>query len=79
MVEVAGLADALGLIAQALYADAASVAPDVAIGLDERWDSLAHLRIMLEIESRLGRQLSSDEIAGVGGARDVAALLAPRT
>ena len=30
---------------------------DVRIGTFERWDSLAHLRLVLAIEQKIGRQL----------------------
>ena len=42
-----------------------SLPSDAAIGRLEGWDSLGHMRIILEIERQLRRQLSTDEIVAI--------------
>ena len=42
----------------------------------ERWDSLAHLRLVLAIEGQIGRQLDPDESVRIETLSDIAALLA---
>ncbi len=39
------------------------------------WNSLAHARLMLELEAELGRQLDSEELAGIVSVAAVARLL----
>ena len=70
---------AKALLAQAFHVEPDSVAADVAIGGDERWDSLAHLRLMLALEDRLGRLLDPVEIEAVTSVADIARLLGAPT
>jgi acyl carrier protein len=63
------------LLADAIGADPAQVPPDARIGTFERWDSLAHLRLILAMEQQLGRQLDPDEAVAVESLADVARLL----
>jgi acyl carrier protein len=70
-------AQAKQLLAKAANCDLATVADDVRIGAFERWDSLAHLRLVLAIEQQIGRQLDPDEAVRIESLADVAALLAP--
>jgi acyl carrier protein len=63
------------LLADAIGADPAQVPPDARIGTFERWDSLAHLRLILAMEQQLGRQLDPDEAVAVECLADVARLL----
>jgi acyl carrier protein len=65
------------LLAEAANCDSAMIADDVRIGRFERWDSLAHLRLVLAIEQQIGRQLDPDEAVRIESLADVAALLAP--
>jgi acyl carrier protein len=41
----------------------------------EQWDSLAHLRLLLAIEAKIGRLLDPDEIMRIETLDDVVALL----
>jgi len=52
------------------------ISDDVRIGTFERWDSLAHLRLVLAIEQQIGRQLDADEAIRIESLADVAALIA---
>jgi acyl carrier protein len=65
------------LLAEAANCDSAMIPDDVRIGTFERWDSLAHLRLVLAIEQKIGRQLDLDETIRIESLTDVAALLAP--
>ena len=67
------------LLADATAADVAAVPDDASIGSFERWDSLAHMRLILAVEHRLGRQLEPDEIVHIETLGDVASLLSGRT
>jgi len=65
------------LLAEAADCDSATIPDDVRIGTFERWDSLAHLRLVLGIEQKIGRQLDPDEAIRIESLADVVALLAP--
>jgi acyl carrier protein len=65
------------LLAEAANCDPATIPDDVRIGRFERWDSLAHLRLVLGIEERIGRELDPDEAVRIESLSDIAALLAP--
>jgi acyl carrier protein len=65
------------LLAEAANCDSAVIPDDVRIGTFERWDSLAHLRLVLAIEQKIGRQLDPDEGIRIESLADVAALIAP--
>ena len=70
-------AQAKKLLAEAVGCDAAAIPDDARIGRFERWDSLAHLRLVLAIERQIGRQLDPDEAVTIEQLSDVAALLSP--
>ena len=70
-------AQAKELLAEAANCDAAAIPDDVRLGQFERWDSLVHLRLVLAIEARIGRQLDPDETVAIETLTDIAALLAP--
>ncbi len=63
------------LLAEAIHADAATVPDTARIGGFERWDSLAHLRLILALEEMIGRRLDPDEAVEIESLQDVAALL----
>jgi acyl carrier protein len=65
------------LLAEAANCDPAAIPDDVRIGRFERWDSLAHLRLVLGIEAQIGRQLDADESVRIETLADIAALLTP--
>ncbi|MGC1443886.1 MAG: acyl carrier protein [Xanthobacteraceae bacterium] len=70
-----GSDQAKALLAQAANCEAAAIPDDVRIGRFEAWDSLAHLRLVLGIEQRLGRQLDADEAIRIESLQDIAALI----
>ena len=70
-------AQAKRLLAEAANCNSAIIPDDVRIGNFDRWDSLAHLRLVLAIEQQIGRQLDPDEAIRIEKLTDVAALLAP--
>ena len=63
------------LLAQAVHAELAAVPEDARIGSFERWDSLAHLRLMLALEAEVGRELDAEEVVRIECLDDVRALL----
>ena len=67
-------ARAMALVAGALDIQGAISAGDDMNSL-AAWTSLAHARLMLEVEAELGRHLSGEEVAGITSVSAVAALL----
>jgi len=67
---------AKNLLAEAANCDPTMIPDDVQIGRFERWDSLAHLRLVLGIEVHIGRQLDPDELVRIETLADLATLLA---
>jgi acyl carrier protein len=63
------------LLANAIDTEEPAIPEDARIGLFERWDSLAHMRLLLAVEERLGRLLDPDEVAAIESLDDIDALL----
>ena len=63
--------EARALIAQATGRDPDAVPADAAIETFDAWDSLSHMRLMLLLEDKLQRPLTSDEIVSVRSIEDV--------
>lgn len=72
---MSGLAGAKKLLAEAIHADTAAIPDGARIGGFARWDSLAHLRLILALEEKIGRQLDPDEAVRIESLQDVAVLL----
>ncbi len=66
------------LLAEAVHSGADAIPQDASIGAFERWDSLAHMHLLLAIEERLGRRLDPDEAVRIELLADVAAILGER-
>jgi acyl carrier protein len=69
------LSGAKQLLAEAIGADTAAVPDAARLGGFARWDSLAHLRLILALEEKIGRQLDPDEAVRIESLQDVAAFL----
>ena len=63
------------LLAGALEVDASAIEADTTIDTAERWDSIAHMRLILAIEQHLGRPLQPQEVANVFSLQDIAELV----
>lgn len=63
------------LLAEAIRAEAEAIPDDARVGRFERWDSLAHMHLLLSLEQRLGHRLDADEAVRIECIADVAALL----
>ncbi len=66
------------LLAGALMIAESDVPSDARLGQIEKWDSLAHARLLLAIEEKLSRQLTTDEAVAVETIDDIARILAQR-
>jgi acyl carrier protein len=66
---------AKALLADAVSCETAAIPDDVRIGGFDAWDSLAHLRLVLGIEQKIGRLLDADEAIRIESLQDIAALL----
>jgi acyl carrier protein len=64
------------LVADALNRPHGDIAPEGSIHTIPAWDSLGHVRVLLAVESAIGRPLSSDSIATLASVADIAAILA---
>ena len=69
------LSEARSILARALNVPAAAIDDHATIDTLEDWDSLGHMRLVLEIEQHLKRELSSTEIVELAGLADVRNLL----
>jgi acyl carrier protein len=63
------------LLAEAANCDPTTIPDDARLGQFGLWDSLAHLRLVLGIEQRLGRQLDPDEAVRIETLADIAQLV----
>lgn len=66
---------AIKLVAEALQVDADEVEPGTGIGVTERWDSLAHMRLVLLLEGHVGRPMDSETMLGIESLKDVISYL----
>ena len=63
------------ILAQALNTTVDKLGPDPRAGVTEGWESLAHLRLVLALEERLGRQLAPDQVFDLVSLTDISDLL----
>lgn len=63
------------IIADALEISADEVDGDASIDTLEAWTSLGHMRLILALEEKLGKQLDPAAIVGIANLNDVAAIL----
>ena len=70
------LSEARSILARALNVSAEVIGDRATIGELESWDSLGHMRLVLEIERHLKRELSPMEILELASLVDVQDLLA---
>jgi len=66
---------ARNLLAAALRMEVDTLEPDAAIGRTERWDSLAHMNLILALEAHLGRPLDVDTMLAIESLADIQTLL----
>ncbi len=66
---------ARSLVARALERPLETIPCDGSLETIPAWDSLGHVRILLEIEAETGRMLDSDVIAAMRSVMDVARAL----
>ncbi len=72
-----GWLEARCLVAHALTLSLESVPEDALMNTLEAWDSLGHLRIVLEIEDTIGTELTGEQVLSIESIRDIANLLYP--
>lgn len=66
--------------AKKILAEATNTTPEkIPDGADlqnfDRWDSIAHMNLILELEQRIGRQLATDEIISIVDLESIEAIL----
>ena len=67
--------DARQMLAIVLDLSGDAVPDSARLGDPAAWDSLAHLRLILALEARLGRELEPEQIVGIECLDDIAAVL----
>jgi acyl carrier protein len=70
-----GLQASRRLLAEVLDMEAADIADDAAIGGLAGWDSLGHMRLIMEIEAKMGKLLSPGNVVAIGSLQDIATVL----
>lgn len=70
-----GITEARNLVAKALERSVDEIGEDSSMENLEAWDSLGHMKIILEIEQTLGKELKTAEILSVETVRDVDRLI----
>ncbi|HXV73352.1 MAG TPA: acyl carrier protein [Sphingomonadales bacterium] len=75
MTEEQRLQDAKALLAEATGRGESEIPPGAAVESWEPWDSLAHVRVVLAIEARLGHELDPARVASLATLEDIAACL----
>jgi acyl carrier protein len=63
------------LLAAALQVEASQVDLKAGIGRTERWDSLAHMRLIMLLEEHLGSALETEAMLAIESLSDVAKIL----
>ena len=63
------------LLAEALSINEAELPGNIRIGSIDQWDSLAHARILLALEERIGKQLDAAEAATIESLDDIVTTL----
>jgi len=66
------------LLADALAMGEGDLPASVRIGAIEQWDSLAHTRILLALEERIGKPLDPEEAVAIESLDDIARLIERR-
>lgn len=69
------LDSARALLAEAVGLPVAAIADDATFDEVERWDSIAHLRLVLSLEERIGRQVTAEETMELFSLRQIARFL----
>lgn len=63
--------DVISIISETLEIEASLVTPELSIFNESRWDSLAHMKIILAIEDLLEKKMSIDDIASASSVSDL--------
>jgi acyl carrier protein len=66
------------LLAEALALSEADLPANPRLGQIERWDSLAHMRILLAIEEHIGKPLDAEVAITIESLDDIARVIAAR-
>ena len=66
---------ARALLAEAVGLPVTAITEDATFDRVERWDSIAHLRLVLALEEKIGRQVTPEETMELFSLERIAALL----
>ena len=66
---------AIEVLAESLGMNVSEVGDDTALAVTSKWDSLAHMRLILALEARLHRRLTPEAIVSITNLRDVISLI----
>lgn len=63
------------ILATALDRQPEQISDNSAIGGQEGWDSLAHIRLITAIEAHLGREMTTDEVIRINSLTSIAGVI----
>ena len=63
------------LLASALEMEIQEIPDDAAIGFVEKWDSLAHMRLIMALEEHKGESLAPDVVVAIGTLNDIESIV----
>lgn len=72
---MSAMSSARKLLAEALALTLSELPENPRIGTIEQWDSLAHTRILLALEERIGKPLEAEQAIAIESLDDIAALI----
>lgn len=61
----------INFIAEIMGVDASTLSEDTAYGQIEKWDSLMHLRLIMEVEDKYDTEIPIDEVPNIKTLRDL--------
>lgn len=64
------------LLAEALKVDGSDISDETAIGQHDRWDSLAHMNLILAIETHFGKPLATETMLAIDNFENLCSVLA---
>jgi acyl carrier protein len=72
---MSALAEARDLLAEAVGLPASAIPDDAGFAEVERWDSIAHMRLMLALEEKIGREVTAEETMALFSLPEIARFL----
>lgn len=62
--------DFMSFVAKVMEVDSSELSEDTAYGIFEKWDSLMHMRLVMEIEDKYDTEIPIEEIPNIKTLKD---------